>query len=220
MRTISLVSLPLSLSRKRVKIADSIALGYLSSWSPALNETFTYGVDRIRGVNLGGWLNTEPFIVPGLYEKYYNTTPRAVDEYTLCQAMGANRDAEMEEHYKTFITEQDLCVLYRPLSPSAFLADPFSSRTSSMEIAAAGFNFVRIPIGFWAVETEPGEPYLQGVSWTYFLKAIEWARKVRGPLFHCKSPELTRRNRFAVRPPHQPRLARRPGLAERLECVP
>jgi glucan 1,3-beta-glucosidase len=46
-----------------------------------------------------------------------------------------------------------------------------------MEIAAAGFNFVRIPIGFWAVETEPGEPYLEGVSWTYFLKAIEWARK-------------------------------------------
>jgi hypothetical protein len=81
-----------------------------ASWSPALNETFTYGVDRIRGVNLGGWLNTEPFIVPGLYEKYYNATPRAVDEYTLCQAMGANKAAELEEHYKTFITEQDLCV--------------------------------------------------------------------------------------------------------------
>jgi len=47
------------------------------SWSPALNETFSYGSDRIRGsvysavrqlkilmchcsVNLGGWLNTEP----------------------------------------------------------------------------------------------------------------------------------------------------------------
>ncbi|KAL0577286.1 hypothetical protein V5O48_004715, partial [Marasmius crinis-equi] len=30
------------------------------SWSPALNETFTYGVDKIRGVNLGGWLVIEP----------------------------------------------------------------------------------------------------------------------------------------------------------------
>jgi glucan 1,3-beta-glucosidase len=74
-----------------------------------------------------------------------------------------------------------------------------------MEVAAAGFNFVRIPIGFWAIEKEEGEPFLQGVSWTsvhffllapplayvrlnvlsefpwrvdrYFLKAIEWARK-------------------------------------------
>ncbi|KAF9012074.1 hypothetical protein BDQ17DRAFT_803625 [Cyathus striatus] len=32
------------------------------SWSPALNETFRYGIDKMRGVNLGGWLNTEPFM--------------------------------------------------------------------------------------------------------------------------------------------------------------
>ncbi|PAV23601.1 glycoside hydrolase family 5 [Pyrrhoderma noxium] len=32
------------------------------SWSPALNETFKYGEDIIRGVNLGGWLTTEPFM--------------------------------------------------------------------------------------------------------------------------------------------------------------
>lgn len=30
------------------------------STTPALNETWNYGVDKIRGVNLGGWLNTEP----------------------------------------------------------------------------------------------------------------------------------------------------------------
>jgi glucan 1,3-beta-glucosidase len=30
------------------------------SWSPALNETFNYGVDQVRGVNLGGWLVLEP----------------------------------------------------------------------------------------------------------------------------------------------------------------
>ncbi|KAF8628480.1 hypothetical protein AX15_003991 [Amanita polypyramis BW_CC] len=32
------------------------------SWAPALNETFNYGIDKIRGVNIGGWLNTEPFM--------------------------------------------------------------------------------------------------------------------------------------------------------------
>jgi hypothetical protein len=31
-----------------------------NSWTPALNETFQFGSDRIFGVNLGGWLTTEP----------------------------------------------------------------------------------------------------------------------------------------------------------------
>lgn len=47
-----------------------------------------------------------------------------------------------------------------------------------MEVAAAGFNFVRIPIGFWAIEKEEGEPFLQGVSWTLvhlFLLALPLA---------------------------------------------
>ena len=33
------------------------------------------------------------------------------------------------------------------------------------EIAAAGLNFVRIPIGWWAIETRGDEPYLPKVSW-------------------------------------------------------
>lgn len=36
---------------------------------------------------------------------------------------------------------------------------------------AAGLNWVRIPIGFWAVETINNEPFLARTSWTYFLKA-------------------------------------------------
>jgi glucan 1,3-beta-glucosidase len=45
------------------------------------------------------------------------------------------------------------------------------------QIAGAGLNWVRIPIGWWAIETWDGEPFLQGVAWTYFLKAVGWARK-------------------------------------------
>ncbi|TXT13576.1 hypothetical protein VHUM_00943 [Vanrija humicola] len=128
--------------------------GQAQSWTPSLLEEWKWGTDHIRGVNLGGWLVTEPFIVPALYEKYQNVTPNAFDEYTLSQCMGENLAVEMEQHYATFITEQDFA-----------------------EIAGAGLNWVRIPIGYWAVDTEFGEPFLKGVSWTYFLKAIDWARK-------------------------------------------
>ncbi|KAJ7461029.1 glycoside hydrolase family 5 protein [Mycena galericulata] len=130
------------------------------SWSPALNETFNYGVDKIRGVNLGGWLVTEPFIVPALYQNAQATTTSitVIDEWTLVQALGndtANGGvSQLEDHYKTFITEQDF-----------------------MQIAAAGLNFVRIPLGYWAIEVLPGESFLPKTSWTYFLKAIQWARK-------------------------------------------
>ncbi|KAI0341763.1 glycoside hydrolase [Trametopsis cervina] len=135
------------------------------SWSPALNETFNYGVDVIRGVNLGGWLVTEPvrtdrlFIsAPALYEPYVNSTPIAVDEWTLSQNMAADTAngglKQMENHYATFITEEDFA-----------------------QIAAAGLNWVRIPIAWWAIETRDNEPFLPKTSWTYFLKAIQWARK-------------------------------------------
>ncbi|KAF7441072.1 hypothetical protein PC9H_001421 [Pleurotus ostreatus] len=117
------------------------------SWTPALNETFRYGIDKIRGVNLGGWLVTEP--------PYADTATPAVDEWTLTENL--RRDNKMdvlENHYKTFITEKDFA-----------------------DIAGAGLNYLRVPIPFWAVETKPGEPFLQGTAWTYFLKAIQWARK-------------------------------------------
>ncbi|EPQ58738.1 hypothetical protein GLOTRDRAFT_12654, partial [Gloeophyllum trabeum ATCC 11539] len=141
------------------------------SWTPALNESFNWGIDKIRGVNLGGWLNTEPVSlpshpchlpwsrrVPALYEKYVNSTTPAVDEWTLSTNMAADTAhgglTQLEDHYKTFITEQDFA-----------------------EIAGAGLNFVRIPLPYWAIETRDNEPFLAKTCWTYFLKAIRWARK-------------------------------------------
>jgi len=118
--------------------------------TPALNETWDYSTDLINGVNLGGWLLTEPFIVPGLYEAYDG----AVDEYTLSDILGSNLTAVMTEHYETFITEQDFA-----------------------QIAGAGLNWIRLPIPFWFIETYDDEPFLEGVGWEYFLKALAWARK-------------------------------------------
>ncbi|KAJ7506726.1 glycoside hydrolase family 5 protein [Mycena galericulata] len=130
--------------------------GKAQSWSKRIgSEEWVWGTDIARGVNLGGWLLTEPFIAPALYEKYVNSSSiPVVDEWTLSIAMGANLATEMEEHYKTFITEQDFA-----------------------NIAAAGLNWVRISIGFWVIEAINDEPFLVGTSWTYFLKAIQWARK-------------------------------------------
>ncbi|RDB21561.1 putative glucan 1,3-beta-glucosidase D [Hypsizygus marmoreus] len=135
------------------------------SWSPALNETFKYGTDKIRGVNIGGWLNTEPVSLlftcphsPALFEQYLSNAEPAVDEWTLSLAMRADTARggikQLEDHYKTFITEKDFA-----------------------EIAGAGLNYVRIPIGYWAIEVRDDEPFLEKTSWSYFLKAIKWARK-------------------------------------------
>jgi aryl-phospho-beta-D-glucosidase BglC (GH1 family) len=125
------------------------------SYTPPLNQTWKYGTDRIYGVNIGGWLNLEPFISPALYQRYPGV---AVDEWTLSVAMAADTANgglnQIEDHYKTFITEEDFA-----------------------QIAGAGLNWVRIPIPFWIIEKYPEEPFLEKAGWKYFLKAIGWARK-------------------------------------------
>ncbi|TFL03517.1 glycoside hydrolase superfamily [Pterulicium gracile] len=133
------------------------------SYTPAMNATWQYGVDRIRGVNLGGWLNTEPVscsISPVIqFMRLTDISLTTYDEWTLSEQMrldtaGGGIEKLMEDHYKTFITEEDFA-----------------------KIAAAGLNWIRLPIGWWAIEVLEGEPFLPKVSWNYFLKAIEWARK-------------------------------------------
>ncbi|PSS05560.1 hypothetical protein PHLCEN_2v3730 [Hermanssonia centrifuga] len=142
-----------------------------NSWTPALDEEWTWGSDHISGVNLGGLFVLEPFITPSLFQAY----PGSVDEWTLstqialANANGSNSQnltQVMENHYSTFITEQDIA-----------------------QIAGAGLSWIRMPIPFWAIETwadvgqdTPGgpavaEPFLAKVCWTYILKVLQWARK-------------------------------------------
>ncbi|KAF8322657.1 glycoside hydrolase [Clavulina sp. PMI_390] len=125
------------------------------SWVPPLNQPWDFATNRIFGVNLGGWLVLEPLITPAYFEKY-NTTK---DEWGLAEAIAADPssgglEAFMTNHYDTFITEEDFAA-----------------------IATAGLSWVRIPIPFWVIEVRGGEPFLPKVPWTYFLKALEWARK-------------------------------------------
>ncbi|KAA1082162.1 hypothetical protein PGTUg99_024601 [Puccinia graminis f. sp. tritici] len=127
--------------------------------SPALNQPWDYSNRRILGVNLGGWLVLEPFITPYMFEPFSShdangQAPTVVDEWTLSVALGDKLASTLEEHYRTFITEEDF-----------------------MQIAAAGLNWIRLPVGWWMIETWDGEPFLEGVSFKYFLKALQWARK-------------------------------------------
>ena len=86
-------------------LKDMRGLSRLSN--KALNERSLFPSTGFRGVNLGGWLNTEPFIVPALYEPYVNASIPAVDEWTLSQNMAADTAngglSQLEKHYQTFI---------------------------------------------------------------------------------------------------------------------
>ncbi|TIB03003.1 hypothetical protein E3P94_00856 [Wallemia ichthyophaga] len=126
------------------------------SYTKPLSETWDYNNDRILGVNLGGWLVLEPFIVPALYEACEDADTPCVDEYTLSNYYRSQNKLEevLDEHYDTFITEKDFA-----------------------DIAAAGLNWVRLPIPFWMIETQDDEPFYEGGCFKYFQKAVKWARK-------------------------------------------
>ena len=119
---------------------------------PALNKQWQYGKMPVRGTNIGGWLNLEPFITPSMFN--YPASDNVVDEWTLCQKLGASNCARtLENHYATFITKADF-----------------------KAIRDAGLDHVRIPYGYWAVKTYDGDPYVPQISWRYLLRAIEWCR--------------------------------------------
>lgn len=120
--------------------------------TPPLNKPWQYGKMPVRGTNVGGWLNLEPFITPSLFN--YAASDNVVDEWTLCQKLGSNAVRMMENHYATFITKADFKAMQD-----------------------AGLDHVRIPYGYWAVKTYPGDPFVESVSWRYLLRAIEWCRE-------------------------------------------
>ncbi|PPR01920.1 hypothetical protein CVT24_001259 [Panaeolus cyanescens] len=131
-----------------------LAFTFATSFIPvsfALTYGFPYGSQKIRGVNLGGWLVLEPWITPSLFDNTGDS--RIVDEWTFGQYQDKSKAlATLQKHWDTWITESD-----------------FSA------IAAAGLNHVRLPIGYWAFDVSAGEPYIQG-QLPYLTKAVTWAQ--------------------------------------------
>jgi len=130
----------------------SLARSHRSLHSPRFSPGFPYGSEKVRGVNLGGWLVLERWITPSLFDGL--TNPAIIDEWTFGELQSRTvAKAKLLAHWNTFITEADF-----------------------QAIANAGLNHVRIPIGYWAYQVGPGEPYIRGQR-AFLLKAVAWAAK-------------------------------------------
>jgi glucan 1,3-beta-glucosidase len=115
--------------------------------------SFDYNNDKVRGVNIGGWFVLEPWITPSIFDQWANGGG-VLDEYTYCQALGQSEaTSRLSQHWNSWITQADF-----------------------QAIAAAGLNHVRIPIGYWALNPLPGDPYVQG-QLPILDNAISWARQ-------------------------------------------
>lgn len=99
-------------------------------------------------MNIGGWLVLEPWINPSIFQAYDGSV---VDEYTLCQNE-PNAASVLEAHWSSWTSQADF-----------------------QKIADAGFNLVRIPIGYWAFQKYAQDPYIMGAQ-KYLDQAIIWAR--------------------------------------------
>ncbi|KAK6460605.1 glucan 1,3-beta-glucosidase precursor [Scheffersomyces coipomensis] len=116
-----------------------------------------YANDKIQGVNIGGWFVLEAYITPSLFEVFEVNGDQSgvpVDEYHYTQYLGAEvAEQRLQTHWNTWYTEADFA-----------------------GIAAAGLNFVRIPIGYWAFQLLPGDPYVQGQIF-YLERALAWCNQ-------------------------------------------
>ncbi|PLB41956.1 glucan 1,3-beta-glucosidase [Aspergillus candidus] len=112
--------------------------------------SFDFDTDKVRGVNLGGWLVLEPWITPSIFDAGGQA---AVDEWTLTEALGKDEARHrLSHHWAHFVGPDDF-----------------------HQMAEAGLNHVRIPVGYWAVTPLEGEPYVDG-QLEYLDHAIDWAR--------------------------------------------
>lgn len=131
--------------------AAAISLLALSSASPLQPvkraPSFAYGSEKVRGVNTGGWFVLEPWITPSIFEGN-----SAIDEWTFTEQLGKDAaKSKLQNHWNSWITQADF-----------------------NQMAAAGLNHVRIPIGYWSVIPRAGDPYVQG-AYEKLGEALNWA---------------------------------------------
>lgn len=136
-------------------LSASVVSGLPSSSHEPLQKrsvAFNWGSEKVRGLNIGGWLLLEPWITPSIFQSQ-DQSLGIVDEYTMTQKLGTTAAYNiLKAHWDSWCTFSDF-----------------------QKIANAGFNTVRIPVGYWAYSLDAGEPYTQGAA-PYIDAAIDWAR--------------------------------------------
>ncbi|MDR3632077.1 MAG: glycoside hydrolase family 5 protein [Desulfocapsaceae bacterium] len=116
------------------------------------NATIHGNGDKLRGVNLGGWLVLEKWITPSLFEGL-----DALDETSYCVELGeAEATRRLHHHWNTFITRDDFAWLAR-----------------------AGVNAVRLPIGHWLFGKDyPYHPSYKEVRYPFVVGGLSVVDKV------------------------------------------
>jgi len=116
---------------------------YLSYGPVEVQELALNNMDAVRGVNLGGWFVLEGWMTPDLFNGVNGS-----DE-TVFMEQKENAEAVLEEHWATFIVEEDF----------AWLAEH-------------GVEYVRLPIPWWY----QGDG-IYGDSRAYIHQAMQWANQ-------------------------------------------
>jgi glucan 1,3-beta-glucosidase len=98
-------------------------------------------------------VDTCSFITPSIFESHSTPDYPIIDEWTLCEKVGQQACADvLKPHWDSFVSLNDF-----------------------WKIKNAGFNLVRIPVGYWSY-VDPWGPYAQGAA-PYVDAAIDWARQ-------------------------------------------
>ncbi|RLN98155.1 hypothetical protein BBJ28_00020798, partial [Nothophytophthora sp. Chile5] len=123
-----------------------------STWPTHVHHSIRSGDVSSVGVNLGGWLVAEHWMTSSAdFWTGVGEDDAGKGEYTAI-AKAADPDtirSNLENHHSTFITESDIA-----------------------DIAAAGLNTVRVPVGYWIVGFDHDDP----------SGAAEWAKYTNGTL--------------------------------------
>ena len=103
------------------------------------------------GVNLGGWLVMEDWVLP---QYFWDTSPP--DERGLIRRKGGNAHPDavafMRAHWDAFVTEADVA-----------------------QMAAFGITHLRIPVGYWLVDWRPEDGFVDGGE-AYLRRLLAWLR--------------------------------------------
>lgn len=131
--------------------ASQVSNAPAGTYGTSARTGFNYAKNKVAGVSLGGWLLTEPFITPSLFDA--TGSDEVVDEWTLSQFYGKKKAQQvLKQHWSSFYAASDFKAM-----------------------AAAGLNHVRIPVGFWILDIKGSEPYVNG-QMPYLQSAVMWAK--------------------------------------------